>query len=129
VQVLLLDKEVILVPELLQDKEVIRVPELLLDKEVIQVLELHLDKEVTLVLELLQDKEVTLVVVEPDQVTQEDQEDQEDILRDSHMEEGHHRLPEPGRHQDRAMEEVEVEEVIPRAKDKWIPKLLSGLTL
>ena len=81
------------------------------------------------VLELLQDKEVTLVVVEPDQVTQEDQ---EDILRDSHMEEGHHRLPEPGRHQDRAMEEVEVvevEEVILRAKDKWIPKLLSGLTL
>ena len=87
---------------------------------------LLLDKEVIQVLVLLQDKEVTLVVVEPDQVTQEDP---EDILRDSHMEEGHHRLPEPGRHQDRAMEEVEVEEVIPRAKDKWIPKLLSGLTL
>ena len=91
------------------------------------MLELHLDKEVTLVLELLQDKEVTLVVVEPDQVTQEDQEDQEDILRDSHMEEGQPRLPEPGLHQDKAMEEVE--EVILRAKDKWIPKLLSGLTL
>ena len=90
---------------------------------------LLLDKEVIQVLELLQDKEVTLVVVEPDQVTQEDQEDQEDILRDSHMEEGQPRLPEPGLHQDRAMEEVEVEEVILRAKDKWIPKLLSGLTL
>ena len=112
---LLLDKEVIQVPELLQDKEVIQVPELLQVKEVIQVLE------------LLQDKEVTLVVVEPDQVTQEDQEDQEDILRDSHMEERQPRLPEPAHHQDRAMEEVE--EVILRAKDKWIPKLLSGLTL
>jgi len=112
VQVLLRGKEVTLVLELLQDKEVILVPELRQDKEVIQVLE------------LLQDKEVTLVVVEPDQVTQEDQ---EDILRDSHMEEGHHRLPEPGRHQDKAMEEVE--EVILRAKDKWIPRLLSGLTL
>ena len=76
-------------------------------------------------LQLLQDKEVS-VVVEPDQVTQEDQ---EDILRDSHMEEGQPRLPEPGRHQDKAMEEVEVEEVILRAKHKWIPKLLSGLTL
>ena len=42
-------------------------------------------------LQLLQDKEVSVVVVEPDQVTQEDQ---EDILRDSHMEEGQTRLPE-----------------------------------
>ena len=78
-------------------------------------------------LQLLQDKEVSVVVVEPDQVTQEDP---EDILRDSHMEEGQPKLPEPGHHQDRAMEEVEeVEEVILRARDKWIPKLLSGLTL